>query len=49
MYFFLLQRLAQLSGMDYAIMNGEGVVPLGKDGVTAIDEVFDWANASRKG
>ena len=46
---FSLQRLARLSGMDYAIMTGGDVVPLGQDGVTAIHKVFDWANASRKG
>ena len=37
------------SGMDYAVMTGGDVVPLGKDGVTAMHKVFDWANASRKG
>ena len=45
----VLQRLARLSGMDYAIMTGGDVVPLGKDGVTAIHKVFDWASTSRKG
>ena len=35
--------------MDYAILTGGDIVPLGKDGVTAIHRVFDWANASRKG
>ena len=45
----MLQRLARLSEMDYAIMTGGDVVPLGEEGVTAIQKVFDWANASRKG
>lgn len=35
--------------MDYAVMTGGDIVPLGKDGVTAMHKVFDWANASRKG
>ena len=25
------------------------MIPLGKDGVTAIHKVFDWANTSRRG
>ncbi|CAL8110523.1 unnamed protein product [Orchesella dallaii] len=43
------KRLAAHSGMDYALLSGGDVAPLGKDGVTAIHKVFDWANASRKG
>lgn len=35
--------------MDYAILTGGDVVPLGRDGVTAIHKLFDWANSSRKG
>jgi len=30
-------------------MTGGDVVPLGKDGVTAVHKVFDWANTSRRG
>ena len=30
-------------------MTGGDVVPLGREGVTAMHKVFDWANASRKG
>lgn len=41
--------LAQRSGMDYAIMTGGDIAPLGKDGVTEIHKLFDWANASKKG
>lgn len=41
--------LAQHSGLDYAIMTGGDVVPMGKDGVSAIHKVFDWAESSRKG
>jgi len=43
------KRLAAHSGMDYALLSGGDVAPLGKDGVTAIHKVFDWANASRRG
>ena len=37
------------SGMDYAIMTGGDVAPMGRDGVTAMHKVFDWASTSRKG
>ena len=47
--FLLSQRLARHSGMDYAIMTEVDVVPLGKEGVTAMHKVFDWANTSKKG
>lgn len=45
----LPQSLAVHSGMDYAVMTGGDVVPLGKEGVTAMHKVFDWANVSKKG
>jgi len=35
--------------MDYAIMTGGDVAPMGRDGVTAMHRVFDWAKASRQG
>jgi ATPase family AAA domain-containing protein 3A/B len=35
--------------MDYALLSGGDVGPLGKDGVTAIHKVFDWAHSSRRG
>lgn len=37
------------SGMDFAIVTGGDVAPMGRDGVTAIHKVFDWAQTSRKG
>jgi len=43
------KRLAEHSGMDYALLSGGDVAPLGRDGVTAIHKTFDWAKASRKG
>lgn len=46
---FLAQKLALYSGMDYAIMTGGDVAPMGRDGVTAVHKVFDWASTSRRG
>lgn len=43
------QKLALHSGMDYAIMTGGDVAPMGRDGVTAVHKVFDWASTSRRG
>ncbi|XP_053694411.1 ATPase family AAA domain-containing protein 3A homolog [Sabethes cyaneus] len=43
------KKLATHSGMDYAIMTGGDVGPMGRDAVTAIHKVFDWANTSRRG
>lgn len=41
--------LARESGMHYAIMTGGDVAPLGKDAVTEIHKIFDWANTTSKG
>lgn len=43
------KKLAMHSGMDFAIMTGGDVAPMGRDGVTAMHKVFDWASTSRKG
>ncbi|XP_050306943.1 ATPase family AAA domain-containing protein 3A homolog [Anthonomus grandis grandis] len=43
------KKLAKHSGMDYAILTGGDIAPMGKDGVTAIHKVFDWATTTRKG
>ncbi|XP_038216977.1 ATPase family AAA domain-containing protein 3A homolog [Zerene cesonia] len=43
------KKLAKHSGMEYAIMTGGDVAPMGKEAVAAIHKVFDWANTSRKG
>ncbi|XP_076277930.1 ATPase family AAA domain containing bor [Lasioglossum baleicum] len=43
------KKLAEHSGMDYAIVTGGDLAPLGRDGVTAIHKVFDWATTSRRG
>lgn len=47
--FCVEQKLAMHSGMDFAIMTGGDVAPMGRDGVTAMHKVFDWANTSRRG
>lgn len=44
-----VKKLAQHSGMDYAIMTGGDVLPMGRDAVTEIHKVFDWASTSRRG
>ena len=41
--------LATTSGLDYAVLTGGDVAPLGKDAVTEIHKVFDWAKTSSKG
>ncbi|XP_030041508.1 ATPase family AAA domain-containing protein 3A [Microcaecilia unicolor] len=43
------KKLAMHSGMDYAIMTGGDVAPMGREGVTAMHKAFDWANTSRRG
>lgn len=43
------KKLATHSRMDYAIMTGGDVAPMGREGVTAIHKVFDWASTTRKG
>lgn len=44
-----VQSLARHSGMDYAIMTGGDVAPMGREGVTAMHRVFEWASTSRRG
>lgn len=41
--------LAQHSGLEYAVLTGGDVAPLGRDGVTEMHKLFDWAKASSKG
>eukprot|EP00249_Psilotum_nudum_P014186 c24707_g1_i1 orf=305-2221(-) len=43
------KELARQSGLDYALMTGGDVAPLGPQAVTKIHELFDWAGKSRKG
>ncbi len=43
------KRLARTAGMDYAIMSGGDVAPLGSGAVSQLHDMFDWAEGSRKG
>merc|ERR1719326_613399 len=43
------RTLSKQSGLDYAIMSGGDVGPLGKDAVHELNKLFSWANSSRKG
>lgn len=43
------RTLSRQSGLDYAIMSGGDVGPLGKDAVHELNKLFTWANSSRKG
>lgn len=43
------RRLAQQSGLEYAVLAGGDVGPLGKDAVTELHRVFDWAESSKRG
>ena len=43
------KKLAMHSDMDYAILTGGDVAPMGRDGVTAVHKLFDWAETSKKG
>merc|ERR1719389_1135009 len=43
------RTLSRQSGLDYAIMSGGDVGPLGKDAVHELNKLFDWANSSKRG
>jgi ATPase family AAA domain-containing protein 3A/B len=45
----IARKLAEVSGMDYAIMSGGDVGPLGDDAVTQLHAVFKWASRSTRG
>ena len=45
----IARRLAECSGMDYAIMSGGDVGPLGEDAVSQLHKLFNWAARSKKG
>lgn len=36
-------------GLDYALMTGGDVAPLGAQAVTKIHQLFDWGKKSKKG
>jgi ATPase family AAA domain-containing protein 3A/B len=43
------KRFAEFSGLDYAIMSGGDIAPLGAEAVTEIHKLFKWVHASRRG
>lgn len=43
------RNLAHHSGLDYAVLTGGDIAPLGRDAVTELHKLFDWAKTSRKG
>ena len=43
------KKLAIASGLEYALMSGGDVGPLGSDGVTALHTLFRWARTSETG
>ena len=43
------KRLAKATGLEYALMSGGDVGPLGPEGVTALHALFRWARTSTRG
>ena len=43
------KKLSLKSGLDYAIMTGSDVAPLGVQAVTEMNKLFDWAEKSPNG
>ncbi|KAJ6812207.1 ATPase family AAA domain-containing protein 3-like [Iris pallida] len=43
------RELARKSGLDYALMTGGDVAPLGSQAVTKIHQLFDWSKKSQRG
>ncbi|KAL3630270.1 hypothetical protein CASFOL_023254 [Castilleja foliolosa] len=43
------REIARKSGLDYAMMTGGDVAPLGPQAVTKIHEIFDWSKKSKRG
>ncbi|EGB10504.1 hypothetical protein AURANDRAFT_2711, partial [Aureococcus anophagefferens] len=43
------KRLAKATGLEYALMSGGDVGPLGPEGVTALHSLFRWSRTSSKG
>eukprot|EP00172_Hildenbrandia_rubra_P001820 Plantae.Rhodophyta-Hildenbrandia_rubra.ctg24295.p1 GENE.Plantae.Rhodophyta-Hildenbrandia_rubra.ctg24295~~Plantae.Rhodophyta-Hildenbrandia_rubra.ctg24295.p1 ORF type:complete len:590 (+),score=121.94 Plantae.Rhodophyta-Hildenbrandia_rubra.ctg24295:694-2463(+) len=41
--------LAQHSGLEYAILTGGDLAPLGSEAVTELHKLFDWSSTSRRG
>ena len=43
------KKLAVQSGLEYAVMVGSDIAPLGKDAVTELNKLFDWAENQPNG
>ena len=43
------KKLAMQSGLEYAVMVGSDIAPLGKDAVTELNKLFDWAESQPNG
>lgn len=43
------KKLAMQSGLEYAVMVGSDIAPLGKDAVTEMNKIFDWAENQANG
>lgn len=43
------RRLAKHSGMDFAVFTGGDIAPLGREAVTELHKLFEWAKMSRRG
>lgn len=43
------RSLAYHSGLDFAVFTGGDISPLGRDAVTELHKLFDWAKTSRRG
>merc|ERR1719276_854431 len=43
------RNLAHHSGLDFAVFTGGDIAPLGRDAVTELHKLFDWAHTSRRG
>jgi ATPase family AAA domain-containing protein 3A/B len=43
------KKLAMQSGLEYAVMVGSDIAPLGKDAVTELNKIFDWAEKQPNG
>merc|ERR1719343_1578821 len=45
----MAKRFAEYSGLEYAIMSGGDVAPLGEQAVTELHNLFKWVNSSERG
>ena len=43
------KKLAMQSGLEYAVMVGSDIAPLGNQAVSELNRIFDWANTQSNG